>query len=89
MTDTVTVKQIILTTQVLKKNPFFIPIEKRANRYITGQDLTTDKMIGKTPLTPEEEKKYPYVIDHSRTFNFEKCPAFTVRDVFKTIVITS
>lgn len=61
--DSKTVKQIIFTKEVYKKNPWFIPCEKVGSNYITGQDLSYDKMIGKEPLTAEEQKKYPYVIN--------------------------
>lgn len=53
-----------MTKAVYKKSPWIIPIEQVApNTFNTGQQLTFDKMIGKTALTEEEKSKYPFVID--------------------------
>jgi len=56
-------KKVVLVRKIDKKNGYIIPIEKVNEIYITGQDLTYDKMIGKVPLTEEEKRKYPHVIN--------------------------
>ena len=56
--------QVIMTKPIYKKESWTVPIEMMsANNYITGQDVTYDKMTGKVPLTEEEKKKYPFIIN--------------------------
>ena len=49
--------------KIYKKHPWSIPIEKIGNEYLTGQDLSVEKMTGKKSLTEEERKKFPFVLN--------------------------
>lgn len=62
-TQNPSIKRIVFIERVHIKNIWTIPIELMDGRYITGQDLAFKKMIGKDPLTEEEKKKYPYVVN--------------------------
>lgn len=48
-----------------------IPIIENGGRYITGQNLEYSKMIGEKPLSEEETKLYPFVIN---PLSFYKLP---------------
>ena len=48
-----------------------IPIVENGGRYITGQNLEYSKMIGEKPLSEEELKLYPFVIN---PLSFYKLP---------------
>ena len=64
--------------KVYRKSPFIIPVIKNNGIYLTGQDLTERQMMDtkttkgqileREPLTEEQKKKYPYVIDPSLTY---------------------
>lgn len=61
--------QLIMTKPIYKKVAWIIPIERLSgNNFLTGQDLTYDKMTGKVPLTEEEKKKYPFIIDPTANY---------------------
>ena len=49
--------------KVYKKHPWSVPIEKVGNEFLTGQDLSTEKMTGKKSLTEEERKKFSFVLN--------------------------
>lgn len=53
---------------------------------MTGQDLTHDKMIGKEPLTEEEQKKYPYVIDPFNQLQATHLSKFNMEDPYEKAV---
>ena len=64
---------------IYKKTPWIIPIEQLSpNNYLTGQNLSYEKMIGKMELTPEEKQKYPFVIDPTASY---KAPDFQGYDI--------
>lgn len=64
--------KVIFKNKIYRKHTWTIPITKISNKnFMTGQDLSYEKMIGEVALTDEEKKKYPNVIDpHS----FPKLP---------------
>jgi hypothetical protein len=74
------IKMIIFTEPINKKVSWDIPIEIVNDRYITGQDLSNEKMLGKKPLDKDEAEKYPYVINPE---NFYKIRHRTKLDINK------
>lgn len=56
--------KIRFNKKIYKKHPFYVPIIKDGEGvFLTGQDLTYNKQVGKEVLTKEEREKYPFVID--------------------------
>lgn len=54
--------RIVFTKDIYRKHDWVIPIEQKDGSYITGQELTRKQMLGQEPLTPEQKKKYPFII---------------------------
>ena len=63
-------------------NAFYIPIVQENNVFYTGQKLSTKKMIGEEPLTPEENNKYPYIINPLLTYKVANGRTFNIEDEY-------
>lgn len=55
--------RVVFDKRIYRKYNWTIPIVEFSGSYRTGQNLEYKKMIGEIPLTPEEEKLYPFVIN--------------------------
>lgn len=49
--------------RVFRKMLYIIPIIESGGKFMTFQDLSYEKMTGVEPLSPEEKKKYPVVVN--------------------------
>jgi len=73
--------KIRFSKKIYKKHPWYIPILKeRDGVFKTGQDLSYDKMVGRTPLTEEERAKYPIVIDPTEYYKIFDGQKFNLLD---------
>lgn len=61
--------RVVFTEQVYKKHPWIIPIIKLSeNNFMTGQELDHKKKVGLEPLTAEEKKSYPHIINPDKYY---------------------
>ena len=74
--------KLVLENRACKHhNAFYIPIVQENNIFYTGQKLSTQKMLGDVPLTEEELKLYPYVINPLQTHKVPNGRMFDVDDI--------
>lgn len=79
-------RKVVFVREIEKKHGWTIPIEKMNGRYLTGQDIGYDKSIGKKPLTPEEEKKYPYVINPHNLYKIQNHKSINLDDPYEKVI---
>ena len=62
--------RVVFEKKIYKRYHWTIPIIEFSGTYHTGQNLEYKKMIGEIPLTAEEEKLYPFVINPNNFYKF-------------------
>lgn len=89
-----TLHTLIFQERVYQNHPYPIPILKVGERlYITGQNLEYSKMVGEKPLTEQERKEYPYVINPLSIYRATHRQKFDISDpqqraLYKLLILT-
>lgn len=55
--------RLVLEKKIDQRHGWNIPIEKKSDNFLTGQELSVEKKRGLVPLTKEEREDYPFVIN--------------------------
>ena len=70
-----------------KSVAYNIPIAKDGESYITGQNLTLKKMLGTDSLTPDEQIKYPFVINPEKMYKIKHLTWLGRDDAYQNTII--
>ena len=79
-------RKVVFIREIEKKHGWIIPIESMNGKYLTGQDLEYDKSIGKKPLTPDDEKKYPYVINPHNLYRIQNHKSIDLTNFYEKAI---
>ncbi len=83
--------KLIAVAPKYKKHPLILMAPEYGNTYITGQEeipgdektkggLTADQMLGKAPLTKEQQERFPYILKPDVYYHFHNNMTFNMEN---------